>query len=156
MAMVVTLAVTGAIYKLLTTSQRLSHAQAARTDLQSNERAASLIVPNELRELNTVVGGSDAENDIIDMQTTSIEYRAMRGLGFVCQATVGQIRFWQGTWSARVRSGQVFSGTWQAAVKESEARSLGELLQQTLERQITGSWRSQGLAGNWWLRADGR
>jgi hypothetical protein len=65
-------------------------------------------------------------------------------------------RLWQGTWSARVRSGQVFSGTWQAAVKESEARSLGELLQQTLERQITGSWRSQGLAGNWWLRADGR
>jgi prepilin-type N-terminal cleavage/methylation domain-containing protein len=99
MAMVVTLAVTGAIYKLLTTSQRLSHAQAARTDLQSNERAASLIVPNELRELNTVVGGSDAENDIIDMQTTSIKYRAMRGLGFVCQATVGQIQFWQGTWS---------------------------------------------------------
>jgi prepilin-type N-terminal cleavage/methylation domain-containing protein len=41
MAMVIMLVVTGAIYKLLTTSQRLSHAQAARTDLQSNERAAS-------------------------------------------------------------------------------------------------------------------
>jgi prepilin-type N-terminal cleavage/methylation domain-containing protein len=99
MAMVVMLAVTGAIYKLLTTSQRLSYAQTARTDLQSNERAASLIVPSELRELNTVVGGSAAENDIIQMQTTSIKYRAMRGLGFVCQATVGQIRIWQSTWS---------------------------------------------------------
>jgi prepilin-type N-terminal cleavage/methylation domain-containing protein len=98
-AMVVMLAVTGAIYKLLTTSQRLSHAQAARTDLQSNERAASLVVPSELRELNTVAGGSDAENDIIAMQATSIKYRAMRGLGFVCQATVGEIRFRQSAWS---------------------------------------------------------
>jgi prepilin-type N-terminal cleavage/methylation domain-containing protein len=100
MAIVVTLAVTGAIYKLLTTSQRLSNAQAARTDLQSNERAASLIVPSELRELNTVVGGTTAENDIIDMtQPTYIRYRAMRGLGFVCQSAAGQIRIWQSSWS---------------------------------------------------------
>lgn len=98
-AMVVMLAVTGAIYKLLITSQRLSQAQASRTDLQSNERAASLIVPSELRELNTVVGGTPAENDIVQMQATSIKYRAWRGLGFVCQATVGEIRVPQITWS---------------------------------------------------------
>jgi len=101
MAMVIMLVVTGAIYKLLTTSQRLSHAQAARTDLQSNERAASMVVPSELRELNTVAGGSDNDNDILTnpLVPTSIKYRAWRGLGFVCQATVGEIRLAQSTWS---------------------------------------------------------
>jgi prepilin-type N-terminal cleavage/methylation domain-containing protein len=98
-AMVVMLTVTGAIYKLLYTSQRLSNAQAAQTDMQSNERAASLIVPSELRELSTVAGGTAAQNDILDAQPTSIRYRAMRGTGFVCQPAAGLIRIWQSTWS---------------------------------------------------------
>src|SRR4051794_23462446 len=101
MAMVVMLTVTGAIFKLLTTSQRLSNAQAARTDLQSNERAASLIVPSELRELNTVIGGSATETDIITnpVQASTIRYRAMRGLGFVCQSAAGVISIYKDTWS---------------------------------------------------------
>ena len=42
--------VTGAIYKLLNTSQRISLAQAEQVSLQSNVRTGSLVVPNELRE----------------------------------------------------------------------------------------------------------
>ena len=71
-------------------------------------------------------------------------------------------RAWQGTWSAQIatgrsRSGQAtfgqpLSGTWQAALKDSETATLAEMLRRTLETEITGSWRSRGLSGNWWLK----
>ena len=57
------------------------------------------MVPAELRELNTVIAGSVAQNDIIDLQNTSIRYRGMRGLGFVCQATTTEIRLLKSSWS---------------------------------------------------------
>jgi prepilin-type N-terminal cleavage/methylation domain-containing protein len=89
-ALVVMGLVTGAIFRLLNTNQRLAVAQAEQTSLQSNVRTGSLVVPNELRELNTWLGapvgvGGD-RNDIIAADDDGIEYRAMRGLGFVCQA----------------------------------------------------------------------
>ena len=81
--------VTGGIYKLLNTTQRLSRAQTERIDLQSNVRTASIVIPAELREINTVVGAAppSPKVDILDMQPTSITYRAMRGMGFVCAGT---------------------------------------------------------------------
>jgi prepilin-type N-terminal cleavage/methylation domain-containing protein len=84
-ALVVMLIVTAAIYKLLTSSQRLSRAQAERVSLQSNVRSAALIVPTELRELNTVVSGTVDHNDVLTAQADNVIYRAMRGIGFVCQ-----------------------------------------------------------------------
>ncbi len=98
--LVMMLIVTAGIYKLLNTTQRLSRAQAERTDLQSNVRTAALVIPSELREINTVVGGIASKNDILDNQNTKIRYRAMRGIGFVCQATVKEIRLYRQTWSA--------------------------------------------------------
>ena len=53
-ALVIMGIVTGAVYQLLNTSQRLSLAQAEQVSLQSNVRTGSVVVPNELRELNTV------------------------------------------------------------------------------------------------------
>jgi prepilin-type N-terminal cleavage/methylation domain-containing protein len=92
-ALVVLLLVTGSLYKLLVSTQRLSRAQAERVDLQSNVRTASVVIPAELRELNTVVGGLVTQNDIISMNATTIRYRAMRGIGYICQApTIGEIR----------------------------------------------------------------
>jgi prepilin-type N-terminal cleavage/methylation domain-containing protein len=94
--MVIMVTVTGGILKLLNTSQRLSRAQAERVDLQSNVRIASIVVPGELRELNNVSGVAvlpSPQVDILSMQPTSIRYRAMRGIGYVCAgATVTQIR----------------------------------------------------------------
>jgi prepilin-type N-terminal cleavage/methylation domain-containing protein len=91
--MVIMLVVAGGILKLLNTNQRLSQAQAERVDLQSNVRTASIVVPNELREINTVVGGTVAQNDILDKQATSVTYRSMRGVGYVCAGTTtGQLR----------------------------------------------------------------
>lgn len=89
-ALVIMGIVTGAIYRLLDTNQRISLAQAEQVSLQSNVRTGSLVVPNELRELNTVLGSLDAtQNDITVAEDDKIEYRAMRGLGLVCQGPGG-------------------------------------------------------------------
>jgi prepilin-type N-terminal cleavage/methylation domain-containing protein len=92
-AMTLMLIVSGAAFKLLVTTQRVSRSQAERADLQSNVRMGSLVVLNDLRELNTVVAGAADRNDILDAQVSDITYRAMRGIGFICQApTATQIR----------------------------------------------------------------
>ena len=100
-ALVIMVIVTGAMYKLLNNTQRLSRAQAEQVDLQSNVRTGAIVVPNELREINTVEGGTIGQNDILPVPTsTLLTYRAMRGMGFVCQApTSSEIRILASTWS---------------------------------------------------------
>ncbi len=99
--LVIMLVVTGAIYTMLNTTQRVSRAQAERTDLQSNVRAGAIVIPNELREINTVEGSVVASQvDILAKSATSITYRAMRGMGYVCQTpTISEIRVLKGTWT---------------------------------------------------------
>jgi prepilin-type N-terminal cleavage/methylation domain-containing protein len=102
LALVIMGVVTGALYRLLNTSQRLSLAQAEQVSLQSNVRTGSLVVPNELRELNTVLGGAAEQNDITDADADGVTYRAMRGLGFVCQAAAAgatSLRLADPTWT---------------------------------------------------------
>jgi prepilin-type N-terminal cleavage/methylation domain-containing protein len=101
LALVIMGVVTGALYRLLNTSQRLSLAQAEQVSLQSNVRTGSLVVPNELRELNTVLGSVDAtQNDITVADADGITYRAMRGLGFVCQVPAANtVRIAQSSWT---------------------------------------------------------
>ena len=75
-------------------------------------------------------------------------------------------RGWQGTWSARVLTGRSAaggplygaptSGTWQTQAPESDVRTLAELLQRTLEKEIAGSWRHNQLTGYWWLKGSVR
>ena len=92
--------VTGAIYKLLNTNQRLAVAQAEQVTLQSNVRTGSLVVPNELRELNTWWGGAADRNDVIDADPDAVEYRASRGLGLLCQvSTANELRIADATWT---------------------------------------------------------
>ena len=92
-AMTLMLIVSGAAFKLLVSTQRVSRSQAERAGLQSNVRMGSLVVLNDLRELNTVVAGAADKNDILTIAADDITYRAMRGVGFICQApTATQIR----------------------------------------------------------------
>jgi prepilin-type N-terminal cleavage/methylation domain-containing protein len=92
-AMALMLMVTGAIHRLLVSSQRLSRAQAARMNLQSNVRASVLVIANELRELNGVEAGSADQTDILSVAGSGLTYRAMRGIGFLCESPIaGQIR----------------------------------------------------------------
>jgi prepilin-type N-terminal cleavage/methylation domain-containing protein len=83
-ALALTTVVAGTIYRLLVATQRTTRAQAQRVELQSNLRAGSLIVLSELRELSAVPGGSGAQNDILASGPSSLVYRAMRGIGFIC------------------------------------------------------------------------
>jgi hypothetical protein len=93
--------VTGSIFMLLNTTQRVSRAQSERTSLQSNVRTGAIVVPAELRQINAVVGGTAAQNDILAMSASSINYRAMRGFGTICQApTATEIRVLGSSWSA--------------------------------------------------------
>jgi len=66
---------------------------------------------------------------------------------------------WSGTWSARILppggrgggSGRIRSGKWRADIAAGAGTSLSEMLQSTLQKQITGAWQSAGLQGRWWL-----
>jgi prepilin-type N-terminal cleavage/methylation domain-containing protein len=99
-AMTLMLIVSGAAFKLLVTTQRLSRSQAEQASLQSNVRMGSLVVLNDLRELNTVFGGAADRNDILTIAANDITYRAMRGIGFICQApTATQIRITRSSFS---------------------------------------------------------
>jgi prepilin-type N-terminal cleavage/methylation domain-containing protein len=94
------LIVMGAVYKLIVASQRLARSQTERMNLQSNVRIGSLAVLSDLREVNTVLGGSIAENDLLAIAPTSITYRGMRGTGYICQApTATQVRMSQNSFS---------------------------------------------------------
>ena len=86
LSVVTTALVSSAVYSLLVTTQRLTRLQTERTTLQSNVRTGSLVVLEELGELSTVEGGREDQNDIVALGSSSITYRAMRGLAFICEA----------------------------------------------------------------------
>jgi prepilin-type N-terminal cleavage/methylation domain-containing protein len=99
-AMTLMLIVSGAVFKLLVSTQRLSRSQVERAGLQSNVRMGSLVVLNDLRELGTVTAGTADKNDILEIAADAITYRAMRGMGFICQApTATQVRITRNAFS---------------------------------------------------------
>ena len=74
------------IFFLLTSSQRAYQMQTERTRLNNSTRATVAILPAELRELNAA---DTLESDILEMTATSVAFKAMRGLFFVCQQPTG-------------------------------------------------------------------
>jgi prepilin-type N-terminal cleavage/methylation domain-containing protein len=92
-SLTIMLMVMGAVYRLMIATQRVSRGQAERVNVQSNVRIGSLVVLNDLRELNTVTGGGTDQNDILAIGASEITYRGMRGIGFICQApTATEVR----------------------------------------------------------------
>ena len=60
---------------------------------------------------------------------------------------------WSGSWQARaVGNSRLLSGTWRTELAASDKRSLSDLLQRTLEEQVSGTWSSGRLRGAWSLR----
>jgi len=59
---------------------------------------------------------------------------------------------WRGNWTARVKGGRRYSGSWQADLQDFTGKTFSDMLNRTLEKQVSGSWRSGKLAGNWWLQ----
>jgi hypothetical protein len=62
-------------------------------------------------------------------------------------------RGWHGAWSARVATtNEILSGTWDADDRTlAGAKTFGDLLRRTAEKQIAGLWRLGRARGNWWL-----
>lgn len=77
---VLSTAVLGAVYSLLTNNQRFYRAQSQIVDVQQNIRAVGQILPSELREL------AASDGDIIEMSDTALTIKAMRGFGLTCSA----------------------------------------------------------------------
>jgi len=74
--------VTAALYRILVNNQRIYQAQTQRIDLQQNIRAAATVLPADLRETDANDG------DITAATATSITFRAMRWMGFICTPPV--------------------------------------------------------------------
>jgi hypothetical protein len=70
-------------------------------------------------------------------------------------------RAWRGTWSARIQGartpagqptyGPPFGGTWEADPRGLTGKTFGDMLKQTAQHQVTGTWRYHRLRGTWWL-----
>jgi prepilin-type N-terminal cleavage/methylation domain-containing protein len=72
-----------AIYHLHMNNQRVYREQAERVLLSENARAAISVLPADLRELDAA---DPAGSDIVALGTSSLSYKAMRGLYTLCQA----------------------------------------------------------------------
>jgi len=59
---------------------------------------------------------------------------------------------WQGAWAARTMTGQSLSGAWTAEITGSSSKTLKQMLEWTLEKDILGSWHSGRDQGKWRLR----
>ncbi len=83
-AMVLLGVVTASLYRVLINNQRVYTAQTQRIDLQQNIRAAATILPADLREADATDG------DISAATATSVTFRAMRWMGFLCNPPAPQ------------------------------------------------------------------
>jgi prepilin-type N-terminal cleavage/methylation domain-containing protein len=79
--LVLTSVVALSIYQVLVNNQRVHRVQTERIDLNATLRAAVSIIPAELREMNA---SDTADSDIAAMSASSITYKAMRTMNFVC------------------------------------------------------------------------
>jgi hypothetical protein len=63
-------------------------------------------------------------------------------------------RRWQGTWAARTATGRLYRGAWQADARNLTGKTFRDMLAQTAEKQISGTWRSGAAQGRWWLKGN--
>jgi type II secretory pathway pseudopilin PulG len=93
MAVGMSLIVSGAVYQLLFATQRLARAQAQHLSVQATVRNATLVLLNELRELNISAASEPERSDVLIADATGLSYRASRGFGALCQpSTSTQLR----------------------------------------------------------------
>ena len=93
-ALVLTMAVGGALLGLLLTHQRVALVQGEQAALQGSVRAAAAIVGLELREAGTLGGIAD----LLVLGSDSITYRAFRFAGIACQVAPDEVRILATPW----------------------------------------------------------
>jgi hypothetical protein len=57
---------------------------------------------------------------------------------------------WRGTFVART-GGRSFTGTWKADLGDAPEKTFAQMLQRSMQKQVTGLWQSGGRFGEWWL-----
>ncbi len=65
-------------------------------------------------------------------------------------------RGWEGQFIARTARGQSMAGSWGADVEHWQGKTFQELLELTLQEEISGWWQIGQQQGNWWLKGSGR
>lgn len=59
---------------------------------------------------------------------------------------------WEGHWSAQTARGESLAGSWGADVEHWRGKTFQELLELTLQQEISGWWQVGRRQGNWWLK----
>jgi prepilin-type N-terminal cleavage/methylation domain-containing protein len=141
-ALVLLTIVLGAIYRLLNNTQRISRAQAEHVDMQSNMRAGTLIVPAELRAIGfdsvPLAGTAAIVPDLEDVQPTSVKFRAVRSLGFIC---------WAGTDQVKVDTTTASELYWQVRNPAPVQDSLMIFVENLTDQTGDDRWVSRGITG---------
>jgi hypothetical protein len=58
----------------------------------------------------------------------------------------------EGRWTAQTARGESVAGSWGADVGHWNGKSLQELMERTLQEEVSGWWQMRSQQGNWWLK----
>lgn len=61
-------------------------------------------------------------------------------------------RGWEGHWTAQTARGESLAGNWGADVEHWHGKSFQDLLELTLQEEVSGWWQVGRQQGNWWLK----
>jgi hypothetical protein len=61
-------------------------------------------------------------------------------------------RGWEGHWTARTARGESMAGSWGADVEHWQGKTFQDLLELTLQEEVSGWWEVGNRQGNWWLK----
>ncbi|MGA8185363.1 MAG: hypothetical protein WB819_17165 [Terriglobia bacterium] len=59
---------------------------------------------------------------------------------------------WEGDWTAQTARGESLAGSWGADVEHWQGKTFQELLELTLQQEVSGWWQVGQRQGNWWLK----
>jgi len=61
-------------------------------------------------------------------------------------------RGWEGRWFGHTARGGSLAGTWGADLEHWSGKTLRDMLELTLQKQVSGWWTAGRDQGNWWLK----
>jgi hypothetical protein len=59
---------------------------------------------------------------------------------------------WEGHWTAQTDRGESLAGSWGNDVEHWQGKTLRDLLELTLQEEVSGWWQVGNRQGNWWLK----
>ena len=59
---------------------------------------------------------------------------------------------WEGHWTAQTARGESLAGSWGADLEHWQGKTFQDLLNLTLQQEVSGWWQIGSRQGNWWLK----